>query len=339
MKKIVSKIGEIIGLPIIGNPVSINKEVCGEIIAYDPHTGEVTIEVADKVYEKYMKSRQTIGISSREIDNTKNLWETEANLEFILGRFWVDQRLGCVAVRDMMHPQHSINVLNAHAPDVICYFEWERKNKMSPDCHSFEENQKDIDKCHSIANHLNDMWRLTIKPENVKPMKKNDNPIKYAGECVEFLKSEEVLGKKPSWDEIISIWGRIASHSNIRDIIIYDEPLYNDIAYGIVAVSNGLFKYHFFVKPNEDNTKFILRLENWGGKYEMARINLLENMGINCDATKKENAAMQSEYRLVFESDITKENYMQLYHMTKLYKENAIEKVKQELSYKSVIIN
>lgn len=67
-----------------------------------------------------------------------------------LHRYQIDERLGCIGVRDRFHSEYKRDEFTKYSPDVICYFEWDI------DIIDFEQRYKDRLKCIELSNLLND---------------------------------------------------------------------------------------------------------------------------------------------------------------------------------------
>lgn len=54
---------------------------------------------------------------------TESKKEISSNLRYVISRFFLDERVGCIAVRDRKHPQHNPDYQGCHndTADVIFY--------------------------------------------------------------------------------------------------------------------------------------------------------------------------------------------------------------------------
>lgn len=90
--------------------------------------------------------------SKKDIDYNKKMAETVKC--FLVSRFSVDKRHGCVCVRDYHHPEFDRNIeFSIYSPDVICFFDW--SNLDFAKAEDREKQWKDEDRCHEIVNWLN----------------------------------------------------------------------------------------------------------------------------------------------------------------------------------------
>lgn len=66
-------------------------------------------------------------------------------------RFFVDQRVGCVAVRDKKHPKYDpeYNGLHSHLPDVIYFAQGEYIEK------EWSVGEMYVNKANDVCQHLN----------------------------------------------------------------------------------------------------------------------------------------------------------------------------------------
>lgn len=131
-------------------------------------------------------------------------------------------------------------------------------------------------------------------------------------------------------DKMISLWGIIMNLASLDGITVCDVPFWSveNNTNGIICVSNGLLKYHFYLHPNREGTQFMLRLENWASEYEGKRKQLLKSKAVNVLNAR--------EYNFVGEVEISKEEYLQIYNTTKEYKESLLLMLDKELSLYSI---
>ena len=74
-------------------------------------------------------------------------------------RFFVDERGGCVAVRDRAHPHHDPDYSGLHADtcDVVLYFHGTRIPRDDKAFASWTVSPMEVEKCHGICERLNAM--------------------------------------------------------------------------------------------------------------------------------------------------------------------------------------